>query len=101
MLNNTLIRWVSKCQTTVETSTYGSEIVAARIATELIVEIRFMHGSLGEELEGPIMTLGNNMSVESTSVPSSALKKKHNAIAYQRVHEVIAAKVMRFAYIKS
>ena len=39
--------------------------------------------------------------VLSTSAPSSVLKKKHNAIAYHRVREGIAAKVMRFAYIKS
>jgi hypothetical protein len=36
MLNNTSIIWVSKLQKTVETSTYGSELVAARIATELL-----------------------------------------------------------------
>jgi hypothetical protein len=35
MLNNTPVRWVSKRQKTVETSTYGSELVASRIATEL------------------------------------------------------------------
>jgi hypothetical protein len=40
MLNNTPIRWISKRQKTVETSTYGSELVALRIATELILEIR-------------------------------------------------------------
>ena len=39
MINNTPIRWVSKRQKTVETSTYGSELVAARIATELIMEL--------------------------------------------------------------
>jgi hypothetical protein len=33
MLNNTPIRWVSKRQKTVETSTYGSESVAPRIAS--------------------------------------------------------------------
>jgi hypothetical protein len=38
MLNNTPIRWVSKRQKTVVTSTYGSEVVASRIATELILE---------------------------------------------------------------
>ena len=32
---------------------------------------------------------------------SSVLKKEHNAIAYHQVREAIAAKVMRFAYIKS
>jgi hypothetical protein len=33
MLNNTSIRCISKCQKTVETSTYGSELVASTIAT--------------------------------------------------------------------
>jgi hypothetical protein len=45
MLNNPPIRWISKCQKTVETSTYGSEFVASRIATELILEIREVHAS--------------------------------------------------------
>jgi hypothetical protein len=34
MQTNTSIRWVSKRQKTVETSTYGSELVASRVATE-------------------------------------------------------------------
>ena len=33
-LNNTPVRWLCKRQPTVETSTYGSEMVAARIATD-------------------------------------------------------------------
>jgi hypothetical protein len=102
MLVNTPIRWVSKRQKTVETSTNGSELVEARRATELIIEIRIMLRSLGVELEGATLMLCDNMSVVlNTSVPSSVLKKKHNAIAYHREREVIAAKVMRFAYIKS
>ena len=102
MLNNTPVRWVSKRQKTVETSTYGSELVASRIATELILEVRFMLRSLGVGLDGPTLMLGDNMSVILyTTVPSSFLKKKHNAIAYHQVREAIAAKVMRFAYIKS
>ena len=36
-----------KHQNTVETSAYGSELVASRIATELILEVRFMLRSLG------------------------------------------------------
>jgi hypothetical protein len=42
MLNNTPIRWVSKRQKTVETSNYGSELVASRVATELILEVRYI-----------------------------------------------------------
>jgi hypothetical protein len=34
MLNNTPIRWISNHQKTVETSTYGSGLVASRVATE-------------------------------------------------------------------
>jgi hypothetical protein len=37
----------------------------------------------------------------NTTVPSSVLKKKHNAIAYRHVREAIAARKMRLAYIMS
>jgi hypothetical protein len=46
MLNNTPIIWISKRQKTVETSTYGSELVASWISRELILEIRYMLRSL-------------------------------------------------------
>jgi hypothetical protein len=53
-------------------------------------------------LDGPALMLGDNMSVVlNTTVPSSALKKKHNAIADHRIKEAIAARIMRFAYIMS
>jgi hypothetical protein len=102
MLNNTPIRWISKSQKTVETSTYGSELVASRIATELILEVRYVFRPLGVALNGPELMFGDNMSVVvNTTVPSSVLKKKHNAIAYHRVRESIVARIMRFAFIKS
>jgi hypothetical protein len=83
MINNSPIRWISKRQNTVETSTYGSELVASRVATELILEIRYMLRSLGLALDGPELMLGDNMSVVlNTAVASSILKKQHNAIAY-------------------
>jgi hypothetical protein len=50
MLNNTPIRLIFKGQKTVETSTYEIESVASRIATELILEIRYMLRSLGVTL---------------------------------------------------
>eukprot|EP00957_Ditylum_brightwellii_P035563 2696269-Ditylum_brightwellii.AAC.1 len=37
--SGTPIRWYSKRQNCVETSTYGSEIVAGRIAVDLAVEM--------------------------------------------------------------
>jgi hypothetical protein len=57
---------------------------------------------LGVALDGTALMLGDNMSVVlNTTVPSSILKKKHNAIAYQRVREAITARIMEFVYIKS
>jgi hypothetical protein len=76
MLNNTPIGWISKHQKTVETWTYGSELVASRVATELILEVRYILRSLGVALDGPALMLGDNMSVIlNTTVPSSVLKK--------------------------
>ena len=102
MLNNTPIRWVYKRQKTVESSTYRSELVAACIATELILELRYTLRMLGVPLDGPALMLGDNMSVVlNTTVPSSALKKKHLGIGYHRVREAIAAKILRFAHVRS
>jgi hypothetical protein len=70
MLNSTPIRWISNHQKTLETSTYGSELVASRMATELITEIPFILMSIGVDLEGPALMLVDNMSVVlNTSVP--------------------------------
>ena len=67
-----------------------------------MIEIRCIFASLGIDLEGPTLVLFDNVSVVlNISVPSSVLKKKHNAIAYHRGRAAIAAKVMRFGYIKS
>ena len=63
MLNNTPIRRVSKRQKTVENSAYSSELVVSRIATELILEVRFMLRLLGVALDGPTLMLGDIMSV--------------------------------------
>ena len=101
-INNTPVRWISKRQKTVETSTYGSELVAARIATELIMELRYNLRMMGVPIEGPALLLGDNMSVVlNTTVPSSVLKKKHLAVGYHRVREAIACGILRFAHIRS
>jgi hypothetical protein len=97
MLNNTLIIWISKSPKTVEKSPYGSESVASRVATEIILEINYILWSL----YGPVLMLGENMSVVlNTTVPSSVMKFKHNAIAYHRISEASAERKLSFAYIK-
>ena len=101
-INGMPIKWYSKRQTTVETSSYGSELVAARIAIELVIELRYKLRMLGVPVDSPTHLLGDNMSVVlNTTVPSSQLKKKHNAIAYHRVREAIAANIVQFRHVST
>jgi hypothetical protein len=101
-INGMPIRWVSKRQKTVETSTYSSEMVAGRIAVELVIEYRYNLRMLGVPIDGPAAMLGDNMSVIlSTTVPSSALKKKHNSVAYHRIREAVAGGLITFAHVES
>jgi hypothetical protein len=46
-VNLTPSKWYSKRQNTVETSTYGSELVAARIAIKMIIEYRYKLRMMG------------------------------------------------------
>src|SRR5210317_1940173 len=59
-LNNTPVKAVSQRQKTVETSTYGSELVATRVATELILEYRNTLRLIGVEPDGSALLLSDN-----------------------------------------
>ncbi len=85
-LNITFARWVSMRQKTVESSTHGSELIAARTAIDLVVEVRHQLRMLGVPLDGPTLMLRDNKSVViSTAVPSGVLKKKHCSTCWHRV----------------
>jgi hypothetical protein len=57
---------------------------------------------LGVPIDGHTLMLGDNASViASTTIPSSPLRKKHNAVAYHRVREAIAAGIIKFAKVDS
>ena len=99
-LNGTPVDWYSKRQDTVETATYGSEFIAARIATDQIIDLRTTLRYLGVPLAGPAHMFGDNQSViTSSTIPHSSLSKRHNALSYHRVREAIAGKVIRFFYV--
>jgi hypothetical protein len=88
--------WYSKGQTTVETSTFGSEFVAMRIAVELVEALRYKLRMFGISIEGPTNVFCNNEALTNNSVfPESTLKKKHNSIAYHRTREAVAAGAIR------
>mmetsp|Transcript_10776 Transcript_10776/g.15574 ORF Transcript_10776/g.15574 Transcript_10776/m.15574 type:complete len:227 (+) Transcript_10776:552-1232(+) len=97
--NRAPIMWYSKRQNTVETSTFGSEFVAARIAVELIESLRYKLRMFGVPIDGPTNVYCDNDSVVNNSTkPESTLKKKHNAIANHRFREAVAAGTIRIAW---
>jgi len=100
LLNGTPIEWYSKRQATVETATYGSEFVAAKIATEQIIDLRITLRYLGVPIKSKSFMFGDNKSVvTSGTIPHSGLNKRHNALAYHKVREAIAAKILAFFHI--
>ena len=101
-INKTPIKFYSKRQNTVESSSYGSELVAGRIATEAIMEYRYKLRMMGIKVEGPsILMIDNQSVVANTTLPSSSLKKKHNSIAYHRMREAVAAGIIKVGFIRS
>ena len=102
MIDGMIYKTYCKRQSTVESSTYGSELVASRIAVDIVIEVRYSLRMLGIEIDGPALMLGDNKSVIlNTSVPSSVLKKKHCAVNYHRVREAIACGIVKFVHIPS
>jgi hypothetical protein len=97
-VNNTMIKMFSKKQNTVESSTYGSEMVAMRIARDFVVEMRIKLKMFGCPIVGPANVYCDNKGVVSnTSIPESTLSKKHNSINYHVIREAVAAMIMRVA----
>jgi hypothetical protein len=87
-LNGAPIYWSSKKQTSCETSTFGSEFVVMKQATEYIRGLRYKLRMIGITVDEPAFVFGDNQLVlANTTAPSSTLKKKSNAIAYHFVRE--------------
>ena len=93
-VNKAPVDWYSK--------KYGSEFVAAKTATEQIMDIWQTLRYLGAPIGTKSILIGDNRSVAtSASLPHSTLTKRDNIIAFHRVREAIAAKLMAFYWIQS
>jgi hypothetical protein len=80
----------------VEVATFGSEMVAWQICKELIVAIHYKLRMFGVEVDGPVNVFYDNCGVvKNVSILESTLMKKHNAINYHVVREVVAAGILR------
>ena len=91
-LNSSPIIWYSKRQNTVESSTFGSELVAMKQAMDMIEGLIYKLRMFGVPVEGEARVMCDNMAaVKSGSNPDARLQKKHNSIAFHRVREAVAA----------
>jgi hypothetical protein len=83
--------WYIKRHNTVEPSTFGSEFVVLRIATEKVEALRINLRQLGVPLDVPCNTFVDNKSVVTqTTKPESTLAKKHNSIDCNKVRQSVA-----------
>ena len=90
-LNSSLIGWLSKKQSMIETSVFGAEFVAMKVGIEYIRGLRYKLRMMGVPITGPAFVYGDNMSViHNTQRPESTLKKKSNQICYHFIRESVA-----------
>ena len=101
-LNKAPIYWSLKKQNSCETSTFGSELVAMKQATEYVQGLQYKLRMMGIKVDEPTFVFGDNQSVLcNTTAPASTLKKKSNAITYHFVREGFAQDEWRTANINT
>ena len=68
--------------------------MAMKTAVEMIEGLRYKLRAFGVPVDGPAFLFCDNQSVVfNASTPESALKRKHNAIAYHKVRASVNKKV--------
>ena len=94
--------WLSKNQTSIETSSLGSEFIAMKQYCEFVHGLRYKLRMIGIPVNEPTFIGSDNKSVLcNTMIPSLVLSKKSNSIAYHAVHEGVAKKEWETGYIKT
>jgi len=74
-LNNAPIYWTSKKQTSIETSTFGSEFIAMKVCCDCIRGLRYKLRMMDIPCDFPAYVYGDNQSVlENSTRPFSVLK---------------------------
>jgi hypothetical protein len=98
-LNSALINWYSKQHNTVESSLFGSEFIALRVAMEKLEELRHKLRMMGIPIWGPANVFCDNESlVKSSMRPESTLKKRNILICYHKVRELQAGGLVQVAW---
>ena len=95
-IQNSPIICFSKKQNTVETATFGNELVALRICKDLIFVLRYKLRIFCVRLERPAYFFCDNSGVvNNMSIPESVLHKKQNEINHHSVCEAVAEDILK------
>ena len=95
-VNNTPIDWFHKKQNTVKTSTFGAELIAARISMEKVKALRTKLQWLRIPIYGTTyMFCDNDSVVKSMSRTEITLSKKHQLISWHSVRDSISSGWLR------
>jgi hypothetical protein len=99
-MNKLPIDWYNKKQATIETATYGSEFISARTCIDQIVDLRLTLRYLGVPIRDVSYMFGDNKTVvDSLNQPHARLHKRHNALSFHHVREVIASKYVLMMHL--
>jgi hypothetical protein len=72
----------------------------ARIAVDQIIDLQTTQCYLDIPVHHKSYIFGDNQAlVMNSSIPHSSLNKRHNALSYHRVREMIAAKILGYYWI--
>ena len=98
LCNRATFMWLSKKNNSIETSTFGYEFTALKLAVELVISLQYKLRMFGVPLEGPTNMLYEKYSVlKKKSTPESVFRKKHHSIAYHKCREAVAALICRIS----
>ena len=98
-VNKAPVVWYSKRQNTVESATFGSELIALKTPIDHIDELRYKLRMFGIPINGPTSVFCDNESVVINATHcESPLRRKHTSIAYHRCREAQAAKYIQIGF---
>ena len=101
-LGGALVSWSAKRQTTVATSTFASEYNALKRVVETVRALRFTLRSLGIEVTRAAKVFCDNLgTVKSATLESTALKARHELVAYHAVRSAVASGLVTINHVAS
>ena len=99
-VNKTPIDWYSKKQSTIKIATYSSEYSSARTYAEQILSLKNTLYNLGIPIKTKSFIFEDNRSVVDSSItPHAKIHKRHIALFFYHVKDVITAKIIGYYFI--